>query len=327
MRLALMIEGQEGATWEDWVALADACERSGVEALFSADHYGSVAGSASRDALDAWGVLTALAARTSTLRLGTMVSPASIRHPSVLAKLVTTADHVSGGRIELGMGAGWWEPEHKAYGLPFRPLRERLDVLEEQLAIVHDGHWGKRRTFSFQGDHYTVERLDAQPRPVQRPHPPLIVGGLCKPRSVSLAALYADAYNVMMPRFDQIPEMRAKIEAACKQAGRPTMPLGVMTTCMVGRDEADLAKRVRAREVARDPSLIRKLGHRRGGGTIDVSIRGDVWITGTVEQVIERLRAYAAAGVERVFLQHTLHRDLGMVELIGRELAPAVRDA
>src|SRR3977135_167777 len=127
-----MIEGQEDVTWEDWVALAETCERSGVEALFRSDHYLSVSGALQRGALDAWGTINALAARTSTLRLGRMVSPAGFRPPPLLGQLVTTADHVSGGRIELGMGTGWSEIEHRAFGFPFRPMRERMDVLEEQ---------------------------------------------------------------------------------------------------------------------------------------------------------------------------------------------------
>src|SRR6201999_988788 len=172
MRVALMIEGQEDVTWEDWVALADTCERSGIEALFRPDHSLSVGGELQNGSLDAWGTICALAARTSHLRLGNMVSPTSFRHPSVLAKLATTADHVSGGRIELGMGTGWSVPEHEAYGFPFLSLQERMDVREEQLEIVHDLHWGKGGSFS--GEHYTLRDLHAEPKPVQRPHPPLI---------------------------------------------------------------------------------------------------------------------------------------------------------
>src|SRR3954471_19495452 len=158
MRLALMIEGQEDVTWEDWVALADACERSGVEALFRSDHYVSVAGEGERGSLDAWGTINALAARTTELRLGTMVSPTSFRHPSVLAKLVVTADHVSDGRIELGMGTGWSEIEHTANGFAFLPMKERMNVLEEQLEIVHDGHFGGG-PFSFKGTYYELTDL------------------------------------------------------------------------------------------------------------------------------------------------------------------------
>src|ERR1700712_3917595 len=177
MRIALMVEGQEDVTWEDWVALAEACEANGIEALFRSDHYLSVSGEHKHGALEAWGTINALAARTTTLRLGTMVSPSSFRHPSVLGKLATTADHVSNGRIELGLGTGWSEVEHTAYGFPFLSMRERMDVLEEQLAIIHDGHWGSNEAFSFDGDHYTLKDLDARPKPVQTPHPPLILGG------------------------------------------------------------------------------------------------------------------------------------------------------
>ena len=139
-----MIEGQEGVSWEDWLALAKACEAHGVPALFRSDHYLNLDGSAERGSLDAWATISALAAVTTTLRLGTLVSPATFRHPSELAKVVATADHVSGGRVELGLGAGWHEPEHRAYGFPFPPLRERMDRLAEQLEIVH-GHVDRRR--------------------------------------------------------------------------------------------------------------------------------------------------------------------------------------
>src|SRR3954466_4406911 len=194
MRVALMIEGQADVTWEDWVALAEACERSGIEALFRSDHYVSVTGETARGSLDAWAAINALAALTTRLRFGTMVSPTSFRHPSILAKSVTTADHVSGGRIELGMGTGWSEVEHRAYGFEFLPLKARMDVLAEQLEIVHDGHWGDG-PFSFRGRHYTLADLDARPRPAQPPPPPLIMGGGAGPRAARLAARFADEYN------------------------------------------------------------------------------------------------------------------------------------
>ena len=162
-------------------------------------------GEGERGSLDAWGTINALAARTTTLRLGTMVSPTSFRHPSVLAKLATTADHVSGGRIELGLGTGWSEIEHTAYGFPFLSMKERMDVLEEQLEIIHDGHWGDGCPFSFKGEHYTLEDLRARPLPVQRPHPPLIMGGAAGPRAARLAARYADEYNTVMPTLERSP--------------------------------------------------------------------------------------------------------------------------
>jgi F420-dependent oxidoreductase-like protein len=228
VKLALMIEGQEDVTWDDWVALAEACERSGVEALFRSDHYVSVMGAGERGSLDAWGTINALAARTSTLRLGTMVSPSSFRHPSVLAKLATTADHVSGGRIELGLGTGWSEIEHTAYGFPFLPMKERMDVLEEQLEIIHDGHWSSGEPFSFKGAHYELEDLRVAPLPVQQPHPPLIMGGAAGPRAARLAARYADEYNTVMPTLDEAAERKARIDAACQSAGRDPIPFSMM---------------------------------------------------------------------------------------------------
>jgi alkanesulfonate monooxygenase SsuD/methylene tetrahydromethanopterin reductase-like flavin-dependent oxidoreductase (luciferase family) len=310
MRVALMIEGQEDVTWEDWVALAETCERCGVEALVRSDHYLSVSGAHERGALDAWATITALAARTSTLRLGTMVSPASFRHPSVLARMVTTADHVSGGRVELGLGTGWSEVEHTANGFPFLPMRDRMDVLAEQLEIIHDGHWGDG-PFSFHGKHYTLDGLDARPKPLQRPHPPLIMGGMAGPRAARLAARYADEYNTFMPTPDQLVERRAAIVAACERAEREPIPFSVMTTALIGADEADLARR------AQDLATWR-------GEPVDLAAVRDTWIAGTVEQVVERLHAYREAGVQRIYLQHLVHRDLDTVELIGRELVPAI---
>jgi F420-dependent oxidoreductase-like protein len=307
VRIALMIEGQEDVTWDDWVALADACERSGVEALFRSDHYVSVVGEGERGSLDAWGTLNALAARTSTLRLGTMVSPSSFRHPSVLAKLATTADHVSGGRIELGLGTGWSEIEHRAYGFPFLSMKERMDVLEEQLEIIHDGHWNSDGPFNFKGTYYEIEDLLARPLPVQRPHPPLIMGGAAGPRAARLAARYADEYNTVMPTLEEIGERRANIVAACEKAGREPIPFTVMTGCVVGADQAQYEERVAALKAwtGSEPNP-------------------ETQIVGTVEQAAARLREYEAAGVTRIYLQHLVHRDVEMVELIGRELVPAV---
>src|SRR5436305_8178967 len=177
-----MIEGQEGVEWPQWVALAEACEEHGIPALFRSDHYMNLDGQhPERGSLDAWGTLCALAAITDTLRLGTLVSPATFRHPANLAKLVATADRISGGRVELGLGAGWHEREHRAYGFPFPPTRERMDILEEQLEVVTRS-WAVQDA-SFEGKHYSLDRLDAQPKPVQRPHPPLIMGGSAGPRS------------------------------------------------------------------------------------------------------------------------------------------------
>ena len=214
-----MIEGQEDVSWPQWLALAQACEAHGVPALFRSDHYLNLDGThPERMALDAWGTLSALAAVTTTLRLGTMVSPATFRHPSVLAKLVTSADHISGGRVELGLGAGWHEREHAAYGFPFPDTGERMDVLEEQLQVVL-GHWSAE-PFSFHGRHYQLRELQAEPKPVQRPHPPLIMGGVAGPRSARLAASFADEYNTVFPSVAEVRQRRARIAEACQRAGR-----------------------------------------------------------------------------------------------------------
>jgi F420-dependent oxidoreductase-like protein len=222
-----MIEGQEDVTWEQWVALAEACERSGIEALFRSDHYLSVEGEHDRGSLDAWATINALAAITSRIRLGTLVSPATFRHPSVLAKMVVTADHVSGGRVELGLGAGWLEAEHRAYGFPFADTRTRMDVLAEQLEIVHS-QW-KPGAFSFEGEHYRIENLDALPKPLQQPHPNLIVGGSGGPRSLALAARFADEYNTPFAAVERCREIRAKLDEACEKEGREPLPLSLMT--------------------------------------------------------------------------------------------------
>lgn len=287
MRVCVMIEGQEDVTWEDWVALADACEGHGFEALFRSDHYLSVEGETARGSLDAWATIAALAARTTTLRLGTMVSPASFRHPSVLAKTVVTADHVSGGRVELGLGAGWLEAEHEAYGFPFRPTRERFDVLEEQLEIIR-GQWSDG-PFSFSGEHYEVRDLDALPKPVQRPGPPLIIGGNAGPRSARLAARWADEYNTVFATVEECRERRDAVAEACRAEGRDPLPFSLMTRLALGTDDGP-----------------------------------EAWITGSADDAIGHLRGLGDAGVERVMLQLPDHRDLDTIALVAEEIVPAL---
>src|SRR3954470_21762315 len=243
MRICLMIEGQEGVAWADWVALAQACERLGFDALFRSDHYLSVDGQAERGSLDAWGTVSALCAITERLRFGTLVSPATFRHPSVLAKSVVTADHISGGRVELGIGTGWLEAEHTAYGFPFPPVSERMAILGEQLEIIVR-QWGEE-PFSFAGAHYRLEDLDARPKPVQRPRPPLIVGGAAGPRSAALAARWADEYNTVYVMPDGARERRAALDRACKEAGREphTLRFSMMNGFVIGADRSELAER------------------------------------------------------------------------------------
>jgi len=304
MRLALMIEGQEGVTWQDWCALADACEEHGAETLFRSDHYISQGDEAHNVAHDAWTTIAALAARTSKLRFGTLVSPATFRTPGLLANAAATADHVSGGRIELGMGAGWMEREHRAYGFPFPAVRTRVEMLAEQVEIVHR-LWTEERV-DFRGRHYTLEDAPAQPKPVQQPRPPLLVGGGGGRGTVEPALRFADEYNTPFVSPEDAAAIRAKV---------PGLRFSVMTGFLVGETRDDALDRARTlfarrpRETTFDEWLPRVEA---------------VGLVGSVEEVTERLRAYERAGCDRVMLQHLLHTDLEPVRLLGRELAPAL---
>jgi F420-dependent oxidoreductase-like protein len=219
MRVCLMIEGQEGVTWDQWRALATTAEEHGFEALFRSDHYQSLDGSAPQGSLDAWATINALAAITSTIRLGTLVSPATFRHPSTLAREVVTADHVSNGRVELGLGAGWHEGEHRSHGFPFETTKERFDRLAEQLEIVRRS-WSED-AFDFDGRFYRLEDADPRPKPHARPN--LILGGSARPRGAALAARWADEYNTVYATAEECKERRERIAAACaEQAATPS---------------------------------------------------------------------------------------------------------
>ena len=315
MRICLMVEGQEDVTWDDWVALARTCEQSGLEGLFRSDHYSSVFGVEGRGSLDAWATITALSAVTSRIRLGTMVSPATFRHPSELAKVACTADHVSGGRIELGLGAGWNEREHQAYGFPFFDTPTRIQLFAEQLEIVYR-QWTED-SFSFAGEHYTLEDCRALPRPLQQPRPPLIVGGAAKPGTVGPAVRFADEYNTPYANAEQCRERRAIVDEACERAGRDpsSMTFSIMTGVIVGRDRTEVLERahrtMQRTEAIGDPS-----------GWI-LEQRADGWVIGTVDEVAAHLRTLAEAGVERFFLQHLDHSDLDTVELLGGDVLRA----
>jgi F420-dependent oxidoreductase-like protein len=308
VRLALMIEGQEDVTWDDWVALASACEEQGIEALFRSDHYISQFDE-SRRVLDAWTTIAGLAARTRRLELGTLVSPATFRHPSVLVRSAATADEISGGRVTLGMGAGWQEREHEAYGFDFPSTRERIARLGEQLEIAHGLLHDER--VDFEGTYYQLHDAPG----LQRPGLTLLVGGSAKPGTAVPAAKFADEYNVL---FGSLDEARTRLEAldeACEQQGRDpsTLRRSLMAPIVVGRDDRELqesARRVGSR-FGRDPQEVLERYAQNGP-------------VGTVEQVVERLQQIAELGYDRVMLQHLAHRDLDTVALIGRELVPAV---
>ena len=310
MRVCLMIEGQESVSWDEWLALAKACEESPIDALFRSDHYGSVMGREERGALDAWATIAGLAAVTTDLRIGTMVSPATFRHPSVLAKNVVTADHIAGGgRIELGMGTGWLEAEHTAYGFPFPPLGERFELLEEQIEIV-SRQWDEG-PLDFAGDHYKVSG-DAIPKPLS--HPNLIVGGQAKPRSLRLAARWADEYNLVMMTAEQCAEAIPRVREAWRAAERDEPVISLMTSCIIGSDEVDLLERAHATaevrgEDATDPEAY--LRNERPNS-----------LTGTVAEIREQLAELEAAGIERVMLQYLTHADLDGVDYIAELAEP-----
>jgi F420-dependent oxidoreductase-like protein len=308
MRLALMIEGQEGVTWEQWLALAHACEEHGVETLFRSDHYISFHRGNEQGALDAWTTLAALAAATRTLRLGTLVSPATFRHPSLLAKAVATVDHVSGGRVELGIGGGWNVAEHETYGFPFPEMPERMELLAEQLEIVVR-EWTEER-FDFRGRHYTLEGCVALPKPAQRPRPPILVGGRGRAGTARPAARFADEYNTPFVSPEQFARRRERVRAICEQEGRDpdTLRFSLMTTCTIGEERARLVCAL------------------QGGGDFDEWRRraAELTLIGEPDEIVARLREYEQAGCERVMLQHLLHDDVEAVAIIGRELVPAV---
>lgn len=307
MRVALMIEGQEGVTWEQWLALAAAAEDAGIEALFRSDHYLSLDAPRERGSLDAWATLAGLAARTSRIRLGTLVSPATFRHPSVLAKAAATVDHISGGRVELGLGAGWMELEHRAYGFDFPPASERVARFAEQLEIVHR-IWTED-VVDFRGRFYTLESGTALPEPVQKPRPPIIVGGSALPGTARPAARFADEYNTFGASPEEAARRRRRLDEACEAEGRDpaTLPLSLMASFLIGEDEGEL--RERARRLGGDETLAR---FRERG------------VAGTTGQVVERMHEYEQAGVTRVMLQHLLHDDLDAIALVGNEVLPAL---
>jgi alkanesulfonate monooxygenase SsuD/methylene tetrahydromethanopterin reductase-like flavin-dependent oxidoreductase (luciferase family) len=283
VRVCLMIEGQEGVAWPQWLALGRAAEAAGLEGLFRSDHYRSIVRGEPAGSLDAWAVLAALAARTERIRLGTMVSPVTFRPAAVLAKNVVTVDHISNGRAELGIGAGWYEAEHETYGFPFGTTRERLDELDRQLAEI---------------TRQLTDADDVRPPPVQRPRPPIIVGGRAKPRTVQAAVRFADEYNTVFPSVDEARDRCRILADAARDAGREPLRFSMMIGCVVGRDRADADERIAAWKALTGQD-------------------GSPGIAGTVDEVVAQLRAYEAVGVERTMLQHLVHEDVEMVAVLG----------
>jgi F420-dependent oxidoreductase-like protein len=312
MRFALMTEPQQGYGYQDVLDAALAAEQAGLEAFFRSDHYASFPGEAGLPTTDAWTTLAGLARDTTRIGIGSMVSPMTFRLPGVLAKIAATVDEMSGGRVEVGVGAGWNELEHEQLGIPYPDTVGRMDRLEESLAILR-GLWDEPDGWSFEGRHFQVRESLFRPKG-RRPN--LILGGVGKPRSLRLAATYADEYNISSSSPDEVREIGARLDAACARAGRDpaTVTRSVMAGALVGRDEAELARRIDAQMAL--------FGERAADGRAWLDTRRGRWVIGTPAAALERIAAFRAAGVDRLLFQVFLPRDLDHVALLG-ELAQA----
>ena len=300
--LRIFTEPQQGATYDDLLAVAQRAERLGFGAFFRSDHYlkmGDVSGLPGPT--DAWVTLGGIARETSTIRLGTLVTAATFRLPGPLAITVAQVDQMSGGRVELGIGAGWFEAEHTAYGIPFPEVGERFDNLEEQTAIIH-GLWNTREgeTFSFDGEVWRVEESPALPKPVQAGGPPIIIGGRGATRTPRLAAKYASEFNLPFASLDEFVEQCGRVRAACEEADRDptTMTFSAALVVCIGADEAEVGRRAAA--IGREPGELRENG-----------------VAGTPQDAVETLQRWADAGAERIYLQVLDLSDLDHLDLIA----------
>jgi F420-dependent oxidoreductase-like protein len=322
MRFALMIEPQQGLTYDDQLAIVRRAESLGFESFFRSDHYQSFPGPEGEPTTDAWAVLAGLARETTTITLGTLVSPVTFRQFGNLAKVVTTVDEMSGGRVEFGLGAGWNEPEHRQLGLPFPDIKDRADMLEEQFAVFH-GLWGEPDGWSFEGKHVRIEDASFHPKPVARPgrpvgpngsaRPRVLAGGEGAPRSLRIAARYADEFNLSSSSPEIAVEKFAALRAACEAIGRDpaTMGRSVMAGILIGRDEAELSRRKSA--------LLAAFGNESGGDAW-FAAREPRWILGTPDQARAMVQRFADAGAERIMLQTFIPRDLEMIDLMAETL-------
>ena len=307
MKLRIFTEPQQGADYHTLRAVALAAEELGFDAFFRSDHYLAMGGvSGLPGPTDAWATLAGLAVETSRIRLGTLMSAATFRLPGPLAVTVAQVDQMSGGRVEFGLGAGWFEAEHAAYGIPFPSLGERFDILEEQLSVI-TGLWGtaEGETFSFDGAHYRVTDSPALPKPAQRPRPPVLLGGAGARRTPRLAARFADEFNVP---FHSVPDSAAgfaRVREACEAAGRypATMTYSVAQTVCCGKDEAEFRRRAAA--IGREPADMREHG-----------------LGGTPGEVAAKIAEYAEIGAEQVYLQVLDLSDLDHLALIASDVVP-----
>ncbi|MDP9797039.1 F420-dependent oxidoreductase-like protein [Catenuloplanes nepalensis] len=307
MRLCIFTEPQQGASFADQLRVAQRTEENGFDAFFRSDHYLSMGGTGLPGPTDSWVTLGGIALQTSRIRLGTLVTSATFRLPAPLAVSVAQVDEMSGGRVEFGLGSGWFEAEHTAYGIPFPPVGERFDRYEEQLEII-TGLWGTPagETYSYSGRHYQLKDSPALPKPVQSPMP-IIIGGSGKKRTPALAARYAAEYNVAFVKVPDAGLAFDRVRAACAEAGRAELPtLSAAVVLCVGRNDAEVRRRAAA--IGRDVE----------------EMRGNGGAAGTPEQVIERIQEYKELGATRMFLQMLDLSDLDHLDLVASEIAPHV---
>lgn len=301
MDFRVFTEPQQGATYDDLLRVAKATEELGYDAFFRSDHYLTIGGDGGVGSTDAWVTLAGLARETSRIRLGTLVTPATFRLPGPLAISVAQVDQMSGGRVELGLGTGWYDAEHAAYGIPFPSLGERFEALEEQLQVVR-GLWAADGPFTFEGAHYRILDSPALPKPVQRPGPPIVMGGFGARRTPRLAATYADEYNVPFHSLEETAQAFDRVRAACALTGR-SIVLSAAQTIAVGRDDAEVARRAAA--IGQDVPGLRERG-----------------LGGTVAEVVDKIGHLAEAGATRVYLQTMDLHDLDHLALIAQEVVP-----
>jgi F420-dependent oxidoreductase-like protein len=308
MRLRIFTEPQEGASYDTLLRVAKATEEYGFDAFFRSDHYRAIMGESGLPGpTDSWITLGALARETSRIRLGTLVSAATFRLPGPLAISVAQVDQMSGGRVELGLGTGWYDGEHAAYGIPFPSLKERFDRLEEQLEII-TGLWGtpEGASYSFAGAHYQLTDSPALPKPAQRPRPPIIVGGWGTKRTPRLAARFADEFNAGFQAVAGTGAAFELVRAACAEAGRTTeMPFSVAQVVCCGRDKAEVERRAEA--IGKPVEALRQTG-----------------LAGTPAELVDKIGQFADVGCDRVYLQVLDLADLDHIELLATDVLPHV---
>jgi F420-dependent oxidoreductase-like protein len=308
MELRVFTEPQQGATYDDLLAVARTAEELGFAGFFRSDHYLHMGGDGGPGPTDAWTTLAGLARDTSTIRLGTLVSSATFRLPGPLAVAVAGVDQMSGGRVELGLGAGWYDAEHAAYGIPFPDVRERFDRLEEQLAVI-TGLWRTPvgRTFTHEGRYYPVTDSPALAKPAQPGGVPVIVGGSGPRRTPALAARYAAEFNAAFTSPQDAARLFERVQRACLDIGRDpgTLTLSAAQVLCLGDDEACVRRRAAA--IGREPDELRSNG-----------------LAGTPEEVLEKVQAFAAAGATRLYLQVLDLSDLEHLADVARLVMPQV---